>query len=119
MREQGSGTRMAVERLFNQHNLTLSTRMELSSTEAIKQTVLGGLGISVLSMNTLDQNADMRQLAILDVQHFPIKGKWHVAYLSDKKPSVVTRTFLEFLHGASNQLISSTYIEKDPNVKSV
>ncbi|MBL1276747.1 MAG: LysR family transcriptional regulator [Ectothiorhodospiraceae bacterium] len=104
MREAGSGTRMAVERLFDQHKLKFNTRMELGSTEAIKQTVLGGLGIAVLSMNTLGQNASMGQLRVLDVKHFPIKGKWYVAYPSGKKPSIVARTFLEYLHGAADQL---------------
>lgn len=97
MREPGSGTRMAVERLFGIHHLNLNTRMELGSSEAIKQTILGGLGISVLSKHTLGKNAEADQLAILDVECFPIKSKWYAVYLASKKPSVVAQTFLEYL----------------------
>ncbi len=46
LREQGSGTRIATERIFSKHALTLKIRMELGSNEAIKQAVIGGLGVS-------------------------------------------------------------------------
>ena len=44
MREQGSGTRLAAERFFAEHDITLNTRMTLGSNEAVKQAVAGGLG---------------------------------------------------------------------------
>lgn len=94
MREPGSGTRVAVERLFQQHNLTLNTRIELGSSKAIKQTILGGLGISILSQHTVANKAAMDQLTIFDVEHFPIKRKWNVVYLAGKQPSIIARTFL-------------------------
>jgi DNA-binding transcriptional LysR family regulator len=103
MREPGSGTRMAVERLFDQYKLKFTTRMELGSSEAIKQTILGGLGISILSRHTLGQNAAMSQLTVLDVEHFPIKRQWYVVHLAGKKPTVVARTFLEYLRGAASK----------------
>ena len=59
MREPGSGTRMAVERLFKAHDLRLNMRMELGSNEAIKQAIVGGLGVSVLSRHTLALDAAM------------------------------------------------------------
>lgn len=102
MREPGSGTRMAVERLFQEHDLELNTRIELGSSEAVKQTILGGLGISVLSQHTVAQKAAMDQLTILDVEHFPIKRKWYVVYLAAKQPTVIAHTFLEYLRSASD-----------------
>jgi DNA-binding transcriptional LysR family regulator len=42
MREKGSGTRIAIERRFAEHGITLHPRLELGSSEAIKQAVLGG-----------------------------------------------------------------------------
>lgn len=101
MRERGSGTRMAVERLFQKHGLVLNTRIELGSSEAVKQTIIGGLGISILSQHTVAQKAAMDQLTILDVRHFPIKRKWHVVYLAAKQPTIIARTFLEYLRSAS------------------
>jgi len=100
MREPGSGTRKAVERLFAERNLIMKVRMELGSNEAIKQAIVGGLGLSVLSRHTLALDAPMGQLAILDVEGFPIERHWYAAYPAGKQLSVVARTFLDYLKQA-------------------
>lgn len=97
IREPGSGTRRALERLFAAHNLSLNVRMVLGSNEAIKQAVAGGLGVSVLSRHTLALEARSGRLAILDVIGFPIRRNWYVAYPRGKQLSVVARAFLEYL----------------------
>lgn len=104
MREPGSGTRMAVERLFNKHNLKLNMRMELGSNEAIKQAIVGGLGVSVLSRHTLALDAAMGQIATLDVEDFPIERQWHAVHLMGKQPTIVAKTFLEYLHEAADHV---------------
>lgn len=104
MREPGSGTRMAIEQFFSQHKQTLKVRMELGSNEAIKQAIVGGLGIAVLSRHTLTLDAPMGQFAILNVQGFPIDRHWYFAYPSGKQLSIVARTFLEYLRSASELL---------------
>jgi DNA-binding transcriptional LysR family regulator len=100
VRETGSGTRAATERLFDEHGLRLKVRMELGSNEAIKQAIVGGLGVSVLSHHTLALGAPMGQLGILDVEGFPIVRHWYATYPTGKQLSVVARTFLDYLkHG--------------------
>jgi DNA-binding transcriptional LysR family regulator len=101
MREPGSGTRIAVERLFRQHGLDVKVRMELGSNEAIKQAIVGGLGISVLSRHTLVLDTATGQITILDVEHFPIKRQWYAAYPTGKQPTIVAQTFLDYLRSAS------------------
>jgi DNA-binding transcriptional LysR family regulator len=49
MREPGSGTRMVVQELFARHGLVPTVRMELSTNAAIRQAILAGLGVSILS----------------------------------------------------------------------
>lgn len=97
LREPGSGTRKALERLFADHGLKLQVRMELGSNEAIKQAIVGGLGVSVLSQHTLALDAPMGQLAVLNVVGFPIKRQWYVVYPAGKQLSIVARTFLDYL----------------------
>jgi DNA-binding transcriptional LysR family regulator len=96
LREPGSGTRKAVERLFADHGLSLTARMELGSNEAIKQAVLAGLGISVVSRHTLTLHAP-DQFAILNAIGFPILRQWYAVYPAGRQRSVVARTFLDFL----------------------
>ncbi len=102
MREPGSGTRIAVERLFSEQGLPINVRMELGSNEAIKQSIVGGLGVSVLSRHTLALDAAMGHLTILDVQNFPIKRQWHVAYPTGKQLTTVAQTFLDYLRNAGD-----------------
>lgn len=104
MREPGSGTRMATERFFLEQGYKLKVRMELGSNEAIKQAIVGRLGIAVLSRHTLALDAPMGQLAILDVEGFPIERHWYFAYPSGKQLSIVAQTFLEYLRQASDYL---------------
>ena len=47
--------------------------MDLTSNEAIKQAIVGGLGISVLSQHTLALENNESPLIILDVEGFPIQ----------------------------------------------
>ncbi len=104
MRESGSGTRMAVERLFRAQKLDLKVRMELGSNEAIKQAIVGGLGVSVLSRHTLALYSAMGRLVILDVQHFPIKRQWYAVYPAGRQLSIVATTFLDFLRNVASQV---------------
>jgi DNA-binding transcriptional LysR family regulator len=96
MREAGSGTRKAIERLFHEHGLELRPRLELGSNEAIKQAILAGLGISALSAHALTLHQP-GQFAVLSAQGFPILSHWHAAYPAGRRLSVVARAFVDFL----------------------
>jgi DNA-binding transcriptional LysR family regulator len=106
MREPGSGTRRAVQKLFEEKDVEVKVKLELGSNEAIKQAIAGGLGISVLSRHTLMPYAE--DLTILDVEHFPIKRTWYMVYPNGKQLSIVARTYFEYLLEAAKQFASST-----------
>ncbi len=91
-REPGSGTRRVLTRLFGHYGLTPQIRMELASTEAIKQAVAAGLGLSVLSRHTLI--GEENRLAILDVQRFPLERLWHIAHRHGRRLNVIAEAFL-------------------------
>jgi DNA-binding transcriptional LysR family regulator len=95
LREPGSGTRLAAERHFAEHGLSLRVRMELGSNEAIKQAIVGGLGISVLSRHTVSLEGHDGLVQPLDVAGFPLQRKWYVAYPNGKQLSAVAEAFLQ------------------------
>ena len=97
VRETGSGTRLAVERLFAEQGLAVQPYMELGSSEAIKQAVMAGLGISVLSRHNLRLELAGNHIAILDVKGFPLFYRWYAVYLKGKKLSLTSQAFLDFL----------------------
>ena len=96
LREIGSGTRKIVQNFFQTNNLNIKVRFELGSNEAIKQAILGGLGISILSKHTLNPNMN-EGLNILNVKGFPIHQNWYISYLSGKELSVISQSFFDFI----------------------
>jgi DNA-binding transcriptional LysR family regulator len=96
LREPGSGIRDTALKLFESKGLKPQVRMELGSNEAIKHGVVGGLGLSVLSLHTLTLEGASGPVAILDVEGFPIQRQWFLVYPRNKELSVVARAFLEF-----------------------
>jgi DNA-binding transcriptional LysR family regulator len=106
MREQGSGTRILIERLFKKRNVPLNIKMELGSNEAIKQAVIGGLGLTILSRSTITHETSPKELSILDVQGFPIMRAWYVVRPKGKSLSVVADYFLQFLRENIHLVVS-------------
>lgn len=104
-REPGSGTRGVVERLLEAQNLQVEPYMELSSSEAIKQAVLAGIGIGVLSLHAVHLEEAAGKLVVLDVKGFPIRRRWYAVHLKGKKLSLVARTFLDFILSESHRVL--------------
>ena len=96
-REPGSGTRLTAERFFSSHHMTVRNRLEVGSNEAIKQTVAGGLGLAVLSATTVGSELALGELALLDVQGFPLIRRWHVVYPRGKRLSPAALAFKAWL----------------------
>jgi DNA-binding transcriptional LysR family regulator len=105
VREQGSGTRSAMERYFAANHLRLSTPMEMSSNEAIKQGVEAGLGLGVVSLHTLAMELALGRLVVLNVIKFPIMRYWYIVYREGKRLSLVAQTFREFVLQEAAQLL--------------
>jgi LysR family transcriptional regulator, low CO2-responsive transcriptional regulator len=96
LREPGSGIRDATLKLFEQNGLRPKVRMELGSNEAIKHAIVGGLGLSVLSLHTLTLEGPDGPVALLDVEGFPIMRQWYIVYPKGKELSPVARAFLDY-----------------------
>jgi len=97
LREVGSGTRAAVEELFEVAGLPLKIGMVLGHVEAIKRAVAAGLGVSVLSEVAVRREVRYRTLVVLQVEHFPVQRRWYIARLADRPLSASAAEFIEFL----------------------
>lgn len=96
IREPGSGIRDVTLRKFEEHGFRPNVRMELGSNEAIKHTIVGGLGISVMSLHTLKLEGSSGPVAILDVEGFPIMRNWYLVHPKGKELSLAAQAFLDF-----------------------
>lgn len=108
MREPGSGTRKAVQKLFDSQGLPLRVKLDLGSNEAIKQAIAGGMGLSVLSKHTLALEGTHNQLVILDVEGFPIERYWYVVHPSGKQLSAIAKAFYDYLLNEGKQVAQET-----------
>ena len=97
MREPGSGTRIAMWRVFEHHGVVPKSGPQLSSNETIKQSVEAGLGLAVVSAHTVELELQVGRLVSLDIRHFPIMRKWYVVYRKGKRLSRTAQTFLDFV----------------------
>ena len=113
-REAGSGTRSVVEHFLAENRVAVDVAIELSSNEAIKQAIAGGLGISVLSQHSLDLETQNGLLTILNVEGFPIHRHLYVIYPNGKQLSVAAQTFLDFSIAEGKQIIEQFSADRIP-----
>jgi DNA-binding transcriptional LysR family regulator len=96
IRETGSGTRLVMERLLNEENIDPEMVMELSTNEAVKQAIMAGIGISLVSRYSLLNEEKMGKISVLDVKGLPYVNNWKLVYPKGKKLSPVARSFIDF-----------------------
>ena len=106
IREPGSGTRMSVQRMFEERGFEPKVRMELSTNEAIKQAIIAGLGVSIMSRYTLGLDTDQPQLTTLDVEGFPVEGSWYLVYPMGRQLSPVAMAFVELVREEAKKLVA-------------
>lgn len=97
VREMGSGTRQAMERLFHENQTPLKIAMEMPSNETIKQAVMAGMGLSFLSLRTVRHEMGTGHIALLDVIGLPHVGHWYITHRIQKKLSPAAIALKEFV----------------------
>lgn len=109
IREAGSGTRIVFDQLLKEHGVEVEPYMELGSSEALKQAVMAGLGIAVLSLHSVQLERDVNKLIVLDVEGFPMKRRWYLVHLKGRKLSLVARTFFDYILKESHRVLGEEY----------
>ena len=101
LREEGSGTRAAMEKFLQQARIEPRVTMEMASNETIKQAVIAGMGLSFLSLHTLGLELDNRLIALLPVNGTPVVRGWNVVHMLSKLLSPAAEAFRYFVleHG--------------------
>lgn len=105
VREEGSGARRILMRLFREHGLVPKVRMELGTNEAIKEGVLAGLGVAVMSRYTFGLDPESSRYCCLDVRGFPIDNHWYFAWPTGKRLSPVAAAFLDLARAQAKELV--------------
>jgi DNA-binding transcriptional LysR family regulator len=97
-REEGSGSRALFEYFIGDEPIERrALGIELGSNETIKQAVIAGLGIALISAHTVAAEVGDGRLICLDVEGLPIMRQWYVIHRSDRELSPVARAFYTFI----------------------
>jgi DNA-binding transcriptional LysR family regulator len=97
IREPGSATRQVMERALQHAGITVTRTMELDHTEAIKQSVVAGLGVAFVSTYAVAGELRSRQLAVVRVRGLRIRRHFHVIHGEQRELSASARAFLPLL----------------------
>ncbi|SHN04885.1 LysR family transcriptional regulator [Polaribacter sp. KT 15] len=108
-REQGSATRLAMERYLTKNKIQIHKKMELTSNEAVKQAVIAGLGISIMPIIGIKNELQKGDLKILDIKDLPIETTWNLIWLKSKNLSSVAKAFKLHIEENKNIIIENNF----------
>jgi DNA-binding transcriptional LysR family regulator len=108
-REDGSGTRQTMELFIERNKLAITKKMELTSNEAVKQSLLAGLGYSIMPLIGIRNELNNHELHIIPVKGLPIKTTWSLIWLKGKKHSPVCEAYLNYVKSEKSKIIKQTF----------
>ena len=113
-REEGSATRMVMEKFIEKNKIKVRKKIQLTSNEAVKQAVIAGIGYSIMPLIGLKNELQTKQIQIIPMKGLPIKTNWRLIWLKNKKLSPVAKAFIEDLEIQKDKIISESFkwIEK-------
>jgi DNA-binding transcriptional LysR family regulator len=107
IREQGSGTRSALERYLEEQKVGAGETAEMSSNETLKQAVMAGMGVAFISEHTIGLECSVNRLAILNIAGTPVKRQWHLVHRAEKRLLPAAEAFREFMRKEGARLIAA------------
>jgi LysR family transcriptional regulator, low CO2-responsive transcriptional regulator len=110
LREEGSGTRLATERLLADLDLGSAEArppecLTLGSNGAIKQGLAVGLGITLISRFAVARELRDGTLCEIGVAGTPLTRPWHVLFSPSGPPRPAVHAFSEFLRSAQGRAV--------------
>jgi DNA-binding transcriptional LysR family regulator len=97
MREEGSGTRLALEEVLQEISLKPAKIITLGSTQAVKEAVEAGLGISFLSKWALRKELQLGSLKVVRVKDVDITRGFYLIRHKDRFESRACSEFHRYI----------------------
>lgn len=106
LREPGSGTRILARRFLDRlgDGRTYNV-IEMGSNETIKQAVIAGLGIALISQHTVTDELAAGRLARIDLAGLPIVRHWFLIHRQDVPTSGAMASVRDFIIGQGQALL--------------
>lgn len=108
-REEGSGTRLMMEKFIETHQISTRKKLELTTNEAVKQAVLAGLGYSIMPIIGIKNELHQSDLQVIPVKGLPMITNWHLVWLKNKKFSPVAEAYLTYVKAQKKSIIDNYF----------
>ena len=103
-RELGSATRSSMETFLDITGIIPDMKIQLTSNEAVKQSVIAGLGLSIMPLIGLKNELENGDVIIIPIKKLPIISSWRLIWLKGKKLSPVAKSYLDFINKNNNEI---------------
>lgn len=107
-REQGSATRFSMENFLDKNGVVPNMKIQLTSNEAVKQSVIAGLGLSIMPLIGLKNELEKGDIKIIPIKKMPIVSNWRLIWLKGKKMSPVAKAYFNYVN-EFNETINKEY----------
>jgi len=100
LRERGSGTRSIIEKSLKKENIDINKLQVIAyieNAETIKQCIRRGLGISILSKCTIEDEIKYKQLDYVNISDAELKRNFYFVYHNQRLPSPLELEFQKFV----------------------
>jgi LysR family transcriptional regulator for metE and metH len=105
LREPGSGTRDLMQRLSGGLDGPIGPRTEIGSNETIKQAVMAGMGIALISAHTIAAEVADGRLVVLDVERLPVVRTWYIVRRREKRLLPPAQALWDFLAESGSRFL--------------
>ncbi|MCD9022212.1 LysR family transcriptional regulator [Cohnella silvisoli] len=107
VREQGSGTRAAADKMFAMLTLNPTRLMEMGSTQSIKETVEAGLGVTLQSRWALRKELGLGSLKVLNIEGLPVTRSFHILLRNGDLRTRTIEVFLQTLRTVTEEKLAT------------
>jgi DNA-binding transcriptional LysR family regulator len=102
MRERGSGTRSVMAQLLEKHGLDvadLNAVAEMGSTEAVRQGIKAGIGVSILSKHAIKDDIAYKAMVAVEIDEISFARSIYMIQRKNKQISPLCSAFIEHIAG--------------------
>jgi DNA-binding transcriptional LysR family regulator len=108
-REEGSRTRLVMENFIAKNKIKIKKKIELTSNEAVKQSVIAGIGLSIMPLIGIRNEIEAGLLKIIPMKGLPIQTTWRLIWLKEKRLSPIAESYLSYLEKEKDATIKNYF----------
>ncbi len=106
IREKGSGTRITMEAFLKKKGIALDSLnivAELGSTEAVRQAIIAGIGVSILSKRAIEVETEAGLIRTFPLNDNALWRHFYLVYHKQKSLSPFAQAFLDFIKNQTKE----------------